>query len=223
MFTLNKLYLLYMQTTTPPTFDQLYLLIERQKGYFTASQAKKHGYSQQLQSYHVANGNWVRKGRGIFRLKNFPAPLLQDDLYSTFLWSLNRQGTAEGVFSHGTALYLHEVSTYSPPVLDLSVPKSFRRYSKPPYSRVNLIHHNLEDSDCEYIQGLKATKLLKTIVDCLEYQQIDRQYILEGLKTGLDRLLITHSQLKNIKTTATQKDLLKTALKSINYERIDEI
>ena len=210
-----------MHTVDSPNFDQLYRLVERQKGFFTAVQAKELGYSQQLQSYYVTKGQWLRKARGIFRLRHFPAPFLQDDLYSTYLWTCNRKGIPEGVFSHGTALYLHEVSTYVPPVFDLSVPKGFRRYSKPPYGKVTLFHRDLDDADCEFIQGLKVTKLLKTIVDQLESGHIDRDYVLDALQTGLARFLITHSQMKAIKPS--QRALLVEALERIGYERIDEI
>jgi hypothetical protein len=212
-----------MQAKGSPDFDQLYLLVESQKGFFTASQAKEFGYSQQLQSYYVTTGEWLRKARGIFKLRHFPAPFLQDDLYATYLWSCNRKGTPEGVFSHGTALYLHEVSTYSPPMIDLSVPKGFRRYSKPPFGKVALFHRHLDTVDCESIQGLKVTKLLKTIVDLLESPVIDKDYVLEALKTGLARLLITHSQLKTIKLSPAQEQLLLDALRRIGYDRIDEI
>jgi hypothetical protein len=212
-----------MQVQETPNFDRLFQLVERQKGFFTAAQAKEFGYSQQLQSYYVTSGQWVRKARGIFRLRHFPAPFAQDDLYATYLWTCNRKGVPEGVYSHGTALYLHEVSTYVPPVFDLSVPKGFRRYSRPPYGRVRLVHRDLAAVDSELIHGLKVTKLLRTIVDLLEEGLIDRDYILDGLKTGLDRLRITHSQMKSIELTKLQRERLVEALGRISYERIDEI
>lgn len=212
-----------MQNQETPNFDQLYRLVESQRGFFTAAQAKEFGYSQQLQSYYVTNGQWVRKARGIFKLKHFPAPFLQDDLYATYLWTCNRKGVPEGVFSHGTALYLHQVSTYVPPEFEVTVPKGFRRYSRPPYGRVRLIHRDLVDSDCETVQGLKITKLLKTIVDLLEEGLLDRDYILDALRTGLQRFLITHSQMKAAQITSTQREHLVKALERIGYDRIDEI
>lgn len=205
-----------------PDEDALYKLVERQYGFFTATQARQCGYSQQLQSYHTTTGHWLRKGRGIFRLRRFPTPLAQDDLYAAYLWTTNRKGVPEGVFSHGTALFLHQVSTYSPSVLDLTVPASFRRYSKPP-SRVCLHKRVLSDADREMIQGLKVTRLLKTIIDLLEDEVIDRDYVLDALRTGLQNLKITHWQLKSTDVTAGQRERLLAALEKINYERIDEI
>lgn len=205
-----------------PNDDTLYRVIEMQQGYFTAAQARRCGYSQQLQSYHTVAGHWLRKARGIFKLRHFPSPLGQDDLYATYLWTENRKGDTEGVFSHGTALYLHQVSTYVPQILDLTVPISFRRYSKPP-SRVCLHKRQVLEKDCETFQGLKVTNLLKTIVDLLEDQVIDRDYILDGLRTGLQRLRITHTQLKSIELSEAQHERLLLALSKVDYARIDEI
>jgi hypothetical protein len=211
-----------MQQPTP-NFDKLYRLVENQRGFFTSTQAKDLGYSQQLQSYYVTSGHWVRKSRGIFKLKHYPSPFLQDDLYSTYLWTFNRKCQPDGTFSHGTALYLHQVSTYVSPQFDLTVPKGFRRYSQPPYGKVRLIRREIAEADCEIIQGLKVTKLLKTIIDLLDEGLLDRDYILDALKTGLHRLLITHSQIKALKLTVDQHERVANALERIGYDRLDEI
>jgi hypothetical protein len=205
-----------------PNDDALYNLVERQYGYFTAAQAKGCGFSQQLQSYHTTAGHWLRRGRGIFRLKHFPAPIAQEDLYVTYLWTSNRKGQPEGVFTHGTAFYLHQVSTYVPPVLDITVPPTFRRYSTPP-RRICLYKRILKDSDCEMMQGLKVTRLLQTILDLLEDKVIDGDYVLDGLRRGLETLKIIHPQLKSKDLTAAQHELLLEALEKIGYARIDEI
>lgn len=205
-----------------PDAEELYRLVERQHGFFTAAQATQCGFSQQLQSYHTTSGHWLRKGRGIFRLMRFPAPIGQDDLYASYLWTSNRRGKQEGVFSHGTALFLHQVSTYSPSVLDLTVPPTFRRYSSPP-SRVCLHKRVLSDADCEIMQGLKVTRLLKTVIDLLEDEVIDRDYVFDGLRTGLQNLKITHWQLKSKEFTAGQRERLLSALEKIKYARLDEI
>lgn len=205
-----------------PDDDALYNLVERQYGYFTAAQARDCGFSQQLQSYHTTAGHWLRRGRGIFRLKRFPAPIAQDDLYVTYLWTSNRKGQPEGVFSHGTALFLYQVSTYVPSVLDITVPPSFRRYSTPP-RRTSLHKRILKESDCEMMQGLKVTRLLKTILDLLEDRVIDRDYVLDGLQRGLETLKIIHPQLKSKDFTGAQRELLVEALEKIGYARIDEI
>jgi len=211
-----------MSTQITPIFDKLYALAEGQQGYFAASQAKQLGYSRQLQSYYVSTGEWVRKARGIFRLKYFPPAPLPDGFYVTYLWALDRNGQPEGVFGYGTALYLHKLSTYVPPVLDLVVPKHFRRHSEPP-GQTELRKHKIDKSDYQIISGLPITKPLRTIIDLLDSKSIDYDYVLDGLKTALEQFSITLKQMRQANLTVAQSDRLKLALERIGYDRRDEI
>ena len=43
----------------------------RQRGYFTAAQAREDGYSYQAQHFHVRRGNWIRVDRGVYRFREF--------------------------------------------------------------------------------------------------------------------------------------------------------
>ncbi|HEY9868733.1 MAG TPA: type IV toxin-antitoxin system AbiEi family antitoxin domain-containing protein [Candidatus Obscuribacterales bacterium] len=205
-----------------PGFDELYSLAQSQQGFFSASQARRLGYSRQLQAYHVKEGHWLRKGRGIFRLKYFPRLTHQEDFVVVYLWALNRDGEPEGVLSHGTALYLHNLSTYVPPVTDLTVPKHFRRHSDPP-GRMVLHKRTLARSDWERVHGLPVTTPLKTIIDLLDTRLIDYDYVLDGLKTALDRFLITPKHMKEAGLSREQKERLVTALARVNYAMSDEI
>lgn len=203
-------------------FDKLYDLAERQAGFFAASQARALGYSKQLQAWHVGTGDWLKKGRGMFRLKHFPPSIRPDGFYLTYLWALNRDSEPECVFGYGTALHLHSLSTYVPPAFDLVVPKHFRRHSQPPGS-IALHKENIDKSDVQIIGGLPVTRPLKTVIDLLDSKDIDHDYVLDALKTAIDRLLITNKQMRQAQLTATQKERLRFALERINYEFIDEI
>ncbi|HEY9789683.1 MAG TPA: hypothetical protein V6D22_04745 [Candidatus Obscuribacterales bacterium] len=205
-----------------PNFERLYQLAEAQHGFFASSQAKLLGYSQQLQSYYASRGDWLRRARGIFRLKHYPAPLLQDDLYVTYLWTCNREAKPEGVYSHGTALYLHELTTYVPPLFDISVPKHFRRHSDPPF-RVQLYKRNLEEKHCDTIRGLRVTKPLRTIIDLAQSRTIDREYIEDALKAAMSKMMITHSQIKNASLAPAERRAFVQLLEAIHYEKVSEI
>lgn len=207
---------------TAPVFDKLYELAERQQGFFGASQARDLGYSRQLQAYHVSTGEWRRKGRGIFRLKHFPPPSFAEGFYTTYLWTLNRDGEPEGVFSHGTALYMHSLSTYVPPVLDVTVPKHFRRHSKPP-GKIALHKENIDQAQLQIVSGLRVTNPLKTIVDLLESRSIDYDYILDGLRTALERFTITLKQMQQANLSPKERSELLAALERVGYERRNEI
>ena len=119
-----------MKTDVDPR-SELFTVADDQQGYFTAQQAEKAGYRKSNHSYHVKAGNWIREGRGIYRLAAFPRT---DDsqLIVLSLWSRNRQGRPMGVYSHETALSIHNLSDAMPAKLHMTVPKGFRRVSPIP-------------------------------------------------------------------------------------------
>lgn len=206
-----------------PDFEQLYERIEEQQGYFCAQQAMDAGFSQPLQAYYVKTGAWIRCTRGIFRYKFFPAARELEEFYISHLWSFNRQGFCEGVLSHGTALYLWELGTYSPRMIDLTVPKTFRRHSKPPVS-MELHKSDLSQSDWQMLKGLRVTTPIKTIIDLLEDFHIGRSEVLQAFREAVDlRLLIRPSHLISQPKTEKQRALLIDALQAIGYKHIDEI
>jgi predicted transcriptional regulator of viral defense system len=73
----------------------------------------------------------VREERGVYRLSQFPLPP-RPDLMVWQLWSRNRQGEPQGVFSHATALSLHELSDVLAATLHMTVPPGFRRMAAIP-------------------------------------------------------------------------------------------
>ena len=44
-----------------------------------------------------------------------------------YLWSYNRDGKPQGVYSHATALELHELSTWTSSAIHMTVPKNLLR------------------------------------------------------------------------------------------------
>ena len=141
----------------------LYQIAEGQGGYFTAKQAASLGYTASKRNYHVGAGNWVREHRGIYRLALFPAPA-RPDLILWWLWSRGRSDSPQGVFSHHTALALHELNDVNPAKLDLTVPPSFRKGSEiPPVFRLHFAE--VATREMEMIENVPVTTALRTIVD----------------------------------------------------------
>ena len=91
---------------------RLYEIAEGQQGFFTTKQAKAAGFAENTHPYHVQAGNWIREYRGIYRLASFPRGK-RPDLMLWSLWSRNRAEAAQGVYSHQTALSLHDLSDTS--------------------------------------------------------------------------------------------------------------
>src|SRR5215470_17482939 len=103
---------------------RLFEFAEQQQGFFTAKQAKTAGFAENTHPYHVQAGNWIREYRGIYRLASFPRGE-RPDLMMWSLWSRNRGETIQGVYSHQTALTLHDLSDVMPAKLHMTVPPTF--------------------------------------------------------------------------------------------------
>src|SRR5208337_5160113 len=144
---------------------RLFELSEQQQGFFTTKQAKAAGFAENTHPYHVQAGNWIREHRGIYGLASFPRGE-RPDLMLWSLWSRNRGETAQGVYSHQTALSVHDLSDVMPAKLHMTVPRSFRRNSEIP--RVLFLHFaDLLQSDIGVAHGVRVTKPMRTILDLI--------------------------------------------------------
>lgn len=167
--------------------DALFAVAEGQQGYFTSKQATNAGYQLGSQAHHVKSGNWTRVERGIYRLTRFPQSS-EEQLVIYALWSRNREGRPEGVYSHQTALSIHELSDANPAKLHMTVPAAFRRTAKPP--NVLVLHRsNLNPKDIELRQGFAVTRPLRTIADLAVAESTARdlvqQALMEGRRSGV--------------------------------------
>jgi predicted transcriptional regulator of viral defense system len=144
----------------------LFDIAQQQGGYFTAKQAAGLGYSGSKRNYHVRAGNWVREHRGIYRLTLFP-PSERPDLILWWLWSRGRDDQPAGVFSHRTALSLHNLTDTNPAKIDLTVPPTlptFRRGTAIP-SVLRLHRSAVTDDEREMVSGVPVTTALRSILD----------------------------------------------------------
>jgi predicted transcriptional regulator of viral defense system len=165
----------------------LFAIAEGQQGYFTSKQAADAGYQLGSQAHHVKSGNWVRVERGIYRLTRFPQSS-EEQLVIYALWSRNREGEPEGVYSHQTALSIHELSDLNPTKLHMTVPAAFRRTAKTP--NVLVLHRsNLNETDIEPRHGFAVTRPLRTIADLAAAESTSRdiveQALIEGRRSGV--------------------------------------
>src|SRR5439155_26354734 len=103
-----------------PDWDRLYETALAQEGHFTTQQALDAGYSSQLLVKYLNSGKIIRVRRTVFRPKHFP-PGQREDLVALWLCS-----DRAGIFSHDTALMLHELSDLLPSPARLTVPVTLR-------------------------------------------------------------------------------------------------
>jgi hypothetical protein len=173
------------------TADRLFDIARAQQGYFTSSQAIACGYPSPNHVYHLRTGAWHREQRGIYRLSRFPeAPERQYALWS--IWSRNRAGEPQGVYSHQTALSLFDLSGLMPARLHMTVPPGFRRRTPIPDALV-LHVAPLPAADVEIRQGYRVTRPLRAIADLLRDGAVDPAQLRAALRQALDRGLITRT------------------------------
>ena len=177
------------------TAEALFEIAEGQQGYFTAKQAAEAGFLFGSQAHHVKAGNWVRVERGIYRLARFPRSMEEQYvIYS--LWSRNRAGDPVGVYSHETALSIHDLSDANPSKLHMTVPPNFRRTASTP--EVLVLHRaRLAEGDVERRQGFAVTRPIRTVTDivALGHQEFAEQALRDGARRGV----ITHRQILDLR------------------------
>jgi hypothetical protein len=110
------------------------------------------------------------------------------------LWSRNRGEAGQGVFSHQTALSLHDLSDVMSAKLDMTMPRSFRRSSKIP--RVLVLHFaDLPQSDIGTAHGVRVTKPMRTILDLLAGGEVPSATLRQAVREGLRRGIIRRSEI----------------------------
>lgn len=192
---------------------RLYETAEAQQGFFTTKQAKTAGFAENTHPYHVQVGNWVREHRGIYRLAQFPQAD-RPDLVLWSLWSKNRNQETEGIYSHQTALSLHNLSDLNPSQLHMTVPIHFRRNSEIP--GILVLHYaDLPADDVETAQGFKFTRPLRTILDLVEADRVEHSFIRQALRQALQRGLITRQQIRAAQLADPGRKLFADALRRV--------
>lgn len=164
---------------------KLVAIAGQQAGYFSARQALDAGYSYPAQRYHVLQHNWLRVGRGIFRLPEWPSSL-HEDLVRWTLWSRRK-----GVVSHESALAVHGLGDVNPASVHLSVPPSFRAKAE----GVTLHCVVVEPAEIEEHSGFWVTVPLRSLVDVAS-GTLDLDQVATAVAEALGRGLVTPRRLR---------------------------
>jgi predicted transcriptional regulator of viral defense system len=175
-----------MATTVPsrrgtPDWDALFEIAQGQAGYFITRQAASAGYSPQLLAY-LGSKKVERVRRGIYRLVHFPASDYED-LVVLWLWS-----EQAGVFSHETALALHDLSDVLPGKVHLTLPAGWRRRRLRVPSGLVLHFADVGGPDRASFAAVPVTAPLRTLRDCIEAAvapSLVHQAILQARHRGL--------------------------------------
>jgi predicted transcriptional regulator of viral defense system len=192
--------------------NKLYSIAARQMGFFTARQAVEAGYKDANHSFHVKNGNWEKIQRGIYRLTRYPrTPESEFVVYS--LWSRNRKGIPQGVYSHETALSINELSDANPAKLHMTVPPGFRRNGRIP--KILSLHKDvLTPNEIMEHGGYHVTRPVRTIRDILNSAAVNPEIIEQALADGLKTGIISIEEMKTLyRSFPAQKHLFPKSIR----------
>jgi predicted transcriptional regulator of viral defense system len=165
-----------------PNWDALFGVAQAQSGYFTTGQAAAAGYSPQLLAKYLGNGKVARVRRGIYRLVHFPASE-QEDLVVLWLWA-----EQAGVFSHETALALHDLSDVLPSKVHMTLPASWQRRRLRVPAGLVLHYSDLSDDERAGFSAVPVTTPRRTLRDCIEANvspELVRQAVYQARRRGL--------------------------------------
>lgn len=174
--------------TPSPDWDRLFQIAVAQDGLFTTQQAAEAGYSPQLLAHHLGAGRMVRVRRGIYRLVHFPAGD-HEDLTVVWLWS-----GQEGVFSHQTALALHDLSDVLPAQVHLTLPEAWRKRRMRVPEGVHLHYGEVAETERRWIGAVPATAPLRTLEDCVA-EHLSPELLRGAALDALDRGLVARDEL----------------------------
>ena len=170
-----------------------------------------------LHPYHVRAGNWVRERRGVYRLTQFPQPS-RPDLIVLQLWSRNRQDEPQGVFSHSTALTLHDLSDAMPAKVDMRVPPGFRRMAAIP-GVLRLHRGSVPKRDVETIEGVRVTTPLRTLIDVIVDGALASEVLVQAVDQAIRRGLVRRKQFDAADVSTRARQRVNRILKQVPDDR----
>jgi len=171
-----------------PDWDHLFEIAAAQDGLFTTQQAADAGYSPQLLAHHLGSGRMVRVRRRVYRLVHFPASE-HEDLTAVWLWSQQ-----EGVFSHQTALALHDLSDALPAAVHLTLPEPWKKRRLRIPDGVVLHYGDVAEGERRWFGPVPATAPLRTLDDCAA-EHLPPDLLRGAALDALDRRLVERDEL----------------------------
>ena len=177
------------QVTGGSRWDRLYELALVQEGHFSTAQAANAGYSPQLLDKHLRAGRIWRVRRGVYRIVHFP-PGEHEDLVVMWLWS-----GRVAVFSHETALTLHQLSDLLPNKVHMTVPEAWKRRRLRVPDRVILAYGEVSSDDVTWVGPVPVTRPARTILDCAA-ASVPPDFIRQAIDEAKHRGLIADEDLE---------------------------
>jgi predicted transcriptional regulator of viral defense system len=124
----------------------------------------------------------------VYRVADFP-PGEHEGLVAVWLWSRN-----EGVFSHETALFLHNLSDALPIRAHVSLPISWKTRVLQIPEGIALHHADVSAPDLSWVGPVPATSVRRTISDCL-HASVAPELIAQATAQAAERGLLSKAEI----------------------------
>ncbi|WP_438036669.1 DUF4365 domain-containing protein [Sorangium sp. So ce204] len=176
--------------------DRLDAFAKEQSGYFTADQAGSVGCFADYLDYLEQRQKVQTVAEGVFRMVNFPPVSDVEDLVVVWL-----QSGKTAVFSHHTALMLHELSDILPPRIHATVPPTWAPASLP--AHVVLHRATLAESEITWHDVVPVTTPIRTLRDCTD-AGLDPDLLDQARREGIERGMFAADELPPSTTFAAE-------------------
>ena len=92
----------------------------------------------------------------------------------------------------------------------MTVPQGFQRMVIPPVLQLHRKRLSPDDVGTKY--GVRVTKPLKTIIDCLKGEHVPRKYLQEAVAQAIEQQIILPSEITKANLTPKERKLLQSFL-----------
>lgn len=184
-------------------------VFQENSGILTTELAVQYGINDSTLRKAAERNDIQRYNRGIYLL---------DDVYYDDLFLLQLRYT-KGIYSHDTALMLHELTTYSPFSYHISFPKGYHLKSAKENNikAYYVCKKALDDTYVETIASwesnlIRVTTLEKTVVDVLRSERIMTFLVKEMIESYVER---EDKDIEKLIDYAKEVDVLEVVRKEV--------
>lgn len=158
------------------------------EGYFNRAEARAVGMSDTVFEEALREGKIETVATEVYHFSHF-ARADREELMT--LWI---QTDRQGVFSHETALLLHELSDILPRRQHIMVPSGFDAGARSFDASVELLRGDVADDEKCWLGPVPYTSALRTLRDCIDIG-VSPDLIEQAIEQGLDRGVFTAAQI----------------------------
>lgn len=133
--------------------------------------------------------------RSVYRIVHFPAGE-HEDLATLWLWS-----EKAGVFSHETALMLHELSDVLPRKVNMTLPQDWSKRRLRVPDGVLLYYGDIKKDERVDIGAIPVTNVRRPLIDCVD-AHVSFEHIDAALRQATARKLLDKREEKAIRARA---------------------